>query len=479
MRKGSKVTPALFVLLALVTGSCDNEPCLNCPDPDTTPPTIAHVSPEDGTADVPVSGAVVTVTFSEPVDPTTVNASTFVLTKMASAAVTVAGGITVNGAVATFTPETPLEYSVLHAVVVTTGVKDMAGNALGSDYEWEFTTMQDPTLWVLDEGYQTRDVAVDASGVYVTGATGAYTHDFFVARFNLDGERDWVEEIATEDVDYGCGIAVSDKAVYVGRAEDPLGLGGADVYVDARDTTGALVWSTLVTRGAMCHNVTVYQQSVYIVGNFGLVELSAVDGGVVRTLTRDRFGGILTGYWSVAVDENTVYLGGLSLADLGDRPSANGSTDFFLAAFDKELTVPPRWVKQWGGPSQEYEGIVAVAPDANVVYLAGYSGSVLDGEVEVVLLAYDLNGNFLWSTILAEGAGFPSLVSEEDGTLYVVMQAKDRSPMRVQPDGSIAWVGSPPTSSFNGGIAVSNGTVFVTNGANKLIRYDATTGALK
>ncbi|MCP6720192.1 MAG: Ig-like domain-containing protein [Patescibacteria group bacterium] len=477
MRKGSNVTPALFVLLALVTGSCgDKGPCSTCPNPDTTSPNVVLVSPEEGAVNVPVTGAVVTVTFSEPVDSTTVNRNTFVLTRMASAVVTVTGEITVSGATATLTPETPLEYSAVHAVVVTSGVKDMAGNALGSPYKWEFTTMQDPTLWTLNEEYQVKDVAADASGAYVTGATGAYTHDFFVVKFHLDGERSWLEEVATEDVDSGCGIAVSGSSIYIGRVKDPLGIGGADVYVDARDTeTGALIWSTLVARGAICLNVTVYQQSVYIVGNFGLVELSAVDGGVVRTLTKDQFGGVLTGYWSVAVDDNTVYLGGRSLANLGDRAPVNGGTDWFLAAFDRTLSTPPRWVKQWGGPREEYEGNVAVSPDANVVYLAGYSGSVLDGEVEVVLLAYELNGNFLRSTVLAERAAFPSLASEEDGTLYVRMQTDDRSPMRVQPDGSIAWIGSPPTST-SGGIAVGAGTVYVTDRTNELVRYDAETG---
>lgn len=105
--------------------------------PDTTPPAVTGVSPGIDATSVPVT-SVITATFSEAMDTSTVNTSTFTLKDPDEIMVT--GGVTYSGLTATFTPSADLGQNKTYTAMVTTGVKDLAGNALSADYHWSFTT---------------------------------------------------------------------------------------------------------------------------------------------------------------------------------------------------------------------------------------------------------------------------------------------------------------------------------------------------
>ena len=108
------------------------------PAPDATPPTVGAVTPLSGATGV-ATGSNVTATFSEPVSSATVSATTFTLEGPGGAAV--AGGVTLEGQTATFDPSSPLAIETTYTARVTTGVEDLAGNSLASDFTWSFTTM--------------------------------------------------------------------------------------------------------------------------------------------------------------------------------------------------------------------------------------------------------------------------------------------------------------------------------------------------
>jgi hypothetical protein len=74
-------------------------------------------------------------------DPATINATNIKLAVTAGS-VAVAGTVSYNAAthVATFTPSSPLLPSTNYTATVTTGVKDLAGNALASSFGFSFTT---------------------------------------------------------------------------------------------------------------------------------------------------------------------------------------------------------------------------------------------------------------------------------------------------------------------------------------------------
>ena len=111
--------------------------------PDTTPPTVSATSPTSSATNVSTSSGL-TATFSEPINPATVTAATFTLKDGANNPVI--GNITTSGVTVTFalTSGTPLTFGAAYTATLTTGIKDLAGNALSSPFTWNFTTQTAP-----------------------------------------------------------------------------------------------------------------------------------------------------------------------------------------------------------------------------------------------------------------------------------------------------------------------------------------------
>ncbi len=106
--------------------------------PDVIAPYVTSTRPANGSN--ASSDTVITATFSEPVDPLSVNMSSFLVTGPSG---TVSGKIAVNGATATFTPSANLSELSTYTVTIAAAVRDLSGNALVSDYLWSFTTGPD------------------------------------------------------------------------------------------------------------------------------------------------------------------------------------------------------------------------------------------------------------------------------------------------------------------------------------------------
>ena len=107
--------------------------------PDTTRPTVSATTPTNGATNTSTSSAL-TAVFSEPVDPLTITAATFTLRNSANVPVT--GNITTNGVTVTFAlpAGSPLSFGTTYTATLTTGIKDLAGNALLAPFSWTFTT---------------------------------------------------------------------------------------------------------------------------------------------------------------------------------------------------------------------------------------------------------------------------------------------------------------------------------------------------
>ncbi len=105
---------------------------------DATPPTVVALTPPAGSTNVP-SSASVAVTFSEPIQPGTVNALNFALTLNGQA---VSGTFMLVGDSGfTFTPSSPLQIpSVFNVTLRAAGVRDRAGNGLTAAVTSDFTT---------------------------------------------------------------------------------------------------------------------------------------------------------------------------------------------------------------------------------------------------------------------------------------------------------------------------------------------------
>ena len=109
---------------------------------DTTAPTVTGTINNNGAVNVPLNtkaGAF----FSEVMDPFTITSDTFTLMQGTTS---VAGTVTYLGLTATFTPTTVLTANTLYTATITTGAKDLAGNALAAPYTWSWTTGAAPDI---------------------------------------------------------------------------------------------------------------------------------------------------------------------------------------------------------------------------------------------------------------------------------------------------------------------------------------------
>lgn len=107
---------------------------------DTTPPTVLSTSPATGSPPVPVNSTV-TITFSEPMDPATINGST-VSVRTTTGGTSVAGVVSYNVSTrsAIFTPSAALAANTSYTVTVTTGARDISNNQLAGNFTFSFTT---------------------------------------------------------------------------------------------------------------------------------------------------------------------------------------------------------------------------------------------------------------------------------------------------------------------------------------------------
>ncbi|MGZ8943160.1 MAG: DUF4082 domain-containing protein [Methylobacter sp.] len=109
---------------------------------DTTPPSVSVVIPGDGAFDVAVA-ANVTLTFSEAMDGSTINASTIQLLDPSNNIITTTVSYNSSTFVATLDPTVNLNPSITYTIRLPAGgVKDQAGNALAAVYNSSFTTAE-------------------------------------------------------------------------------------------------------------------------------------------------------------------------------------------------------------------------------------------------------------------------------------------------------------------------------------------------
>ena len=107
--------------------------------PDTTAPTVSSTSPLANAGSVAVN-ALISASFSEPMDPLTISTANFALACPSGNPIAGTVGYAVSGNVATFTPVSNLPASTSCTATINIGVQDVAHNAMANAYSWSFTT---------------------------------------------------------------------------------------------------------------------------------------------------------------------------------------------------------------------------------------------------------------------------------------------------------------------------------------------------
>ena len=140
---------------------------------DETPPTVSSVNPLSGATGVSTS-TTVQANFSEAINQSTVTGTTFQLRGPGNTLVTAT--VSTSASQITLTPSAALAGSTNYTATITggaSGVKDLAGNALASNYVWSFTTAAADVI-----------APTVTSVTPTSGATGVSTGTTVVANFS-------------------------------------------------------------------------------------------------------------------------------------------------------------------------------------------------------------------------------------------------------------------------------------------------------
>jgi hypothetical protein len=104
---------------------------------DNTAPTVISTDPLNLATNIAYDKKI-TATYSEAMNPSTITTTSFLLKQGTNA---VSGTLTYSGTTATFTSSANLAAGTTYTATITTGAKDLAGNALANNYAWSFTTL--------------------------------------------------------------------------------------------------------------------------------------------------------------------------------------------------------------------------------------------------------------------------------------------------------------------------------------------------
>ena len=155
---------AAFLVLLSLTACRDSDG--NTP-PAQSVPTVLSTTPLNGATNVAL-GATFSATFSQAMDPATLNTTTVKATS-GPLATPLQGTVTYANSTAVFTPTAPLMGSSAITVTITTGAKSAAGVALAVNRVWSFTCGGTPTTPTI---LSTSPLS-GATGVSLSGAFSA------------------------------------------------------------------------------------------------------------------------------------------------------------------------------------------------------------------------------------------------------------------------------------------------------------------
>jgi hypothetical protein len=155
------------VLLIAATIACNKN------DHPSGNPTITSTDPVNNLTGVPRNSEIA-FTFSEAMDTSTINNSTFTLKQGST---NVSGTVSYSGTTAKFTPTNTLASATTYTATITTGAKNLAGKGLAINSVWSFKTGGSTAiLSVIDLG-TAGDYVIVAKTAINNNATSSVTGD--------------------------------------------------------------------------------------------------------------------------------------------------------------------------------------------------------------------------------------------------------------------------------------------------------------
>ena len=230
---------------------------------DTTPPKVVSVTPANGASGIQFSSPIVaTATFSEPVQPSTLNSATFYAQVPSTSTFTnnrVSGMVTLSadGKTARFQPSVQMP-SPWFIIVISPEVRDLKGNAMTNSAVWAFSTVAAPPVGSIagPSGDTTPPKVVSVTPA--NGATGIQFSSPVTATFSesilgstVNPTTFYVEALPSHSRIPGTVMLAPDGKTV--RFQPPMGTGGppsliAVIIPGVRDINGnamaaPVVWS--------------------------------------------------------------------------------------------------------------------------------------------------------------------------------------------------------------------------------------------
>ena len=324
---------------------------VNLDTTDITPPTVVSKSPAATAVDVDLN-SVISVTFSENIDPLSISNSSI---SLSHAGIYVGGVVSLNGNVATFIPDQPLAYSTEYTVTVYSGLLDLAGNALAQDEVWSFTTVAPDIILPTITQVSPQDGANDVSNNFVVSALFSEAMDpatvnasaFVISdgvnnitgSIVLNGNGSTAQFYPDQPFDYSTTYTVTIAGSVTDIAGNPL---GSDYvwsftsrefqleYCLSYATNYSYMWIAAVKVGSFTHHSSAQPNSGYSDNTDTIFDLSRYFPASV-TLTPGYSSFTYITYWRVFIDWNK---DGVFTAD---ETALSGSGDMAVSG---SITVP-------------------------------------------------------------------------------------------------------------------------------------------
>jgi Beta-propeller repeat len=268
-------------------------------------------------------------------------------------------------------------------------------------------------------------IATDKQGnFYVSGITAgnlaapkqASSTDAWVAKYDSNGNQQWIRQFGENIIFQAFSIDVDDNGnAYLSGIDvrSSIEIATDDFWVTKFDTNGNQLWFTKT--GSVddafdeSYRVTVGKDgSVYATG-WTLGDLAGTNAGIYDTWLGkfDNNSGQLQWLkqfgtpdyeWSWGVDtdsQGNVYATGWTLGNLGGNSA--GSYDSWLTKYDSQGNR--QWIKQFGSAGDDQAFHINIDSQDNI-FLTGYTNSNFGGNnagsYDPWVARYDTNGNQIW-----------------------------------------------------------------------------------
>ena len=241
-------------------------------------------------------------------------------------------------------------------------------------------------------------VAVDATGVYVVGRTNGALFgqtqgstnidDAFIRKYDLNGTELWTRQFGTAGQDYARGVAVDSTGVYVSgftsaALPGQTSSGQNDAFLRKYNSSGTEVWTRQfgTSLNDDAYSVAVSPSGIYVGGQtLGTLPGQTTAGNYDAFVRKYDTSG--TALWTrqfgstgnenvltLGADASGVYAGGAVFGALPGQTGA-GAFDAFVRMYDSSGTE--KWTRQLGTAGDDQ--VFGITASGGAVFVGGYAG---------------------------------------------------------------------------------------------------------